>query len=515
MSEHNKTVEPVRFEPASGPAKTQETSQPGPATPARGGSAGTEKWILPALAGLLLVALLVFFWLPSLVDPRPVEIDTSADSGSSGSGTVTARPTPGVEESSPYNDAQLARQRKAAQDVLAQLLEVQFTLEEMGVTQWAEEAFTAAQAQATAADELYRQQEFEAATETYQAALDAMRAIEASIDQVFAENLQAGLGALLSDQAEAAISALELAVLLKPDDPDAQAGLERARKLGPLLELLVAANAAVDADDLDGARGILREATELDPEHAGAAAQLASVERAITRRNFNRAMSAGYRALDDERFDEAERQFKAARAILPSASEPAGAIEQTRTARTQAQIEAWRKRAVAAEEREDWNKAVAAYREILDIDSTVVFARNGLARGNTRVQIDQRIKQALAKPERLADERIYANTQALYRQALTLEQKGPLLKEQLLQLSDLLEKAVIPIPVLLQSDEQTDVTVYKVAHLGTFRRQQLTLKPGVYTAVGVRKGYRDVRKKFTVDHEQQSMTVEIACTEPI
>ena len=110
---------------------------------------------------------------------------------------------------------------------------------------------------------------------------------------------------------------------------------------------------------------------------------------------------------------------------------------------------------------------------------------------------------------------MYADTQALYRQALTLESKGPLLREQLIKLSDLLEKALIPIPVLLQSDEMTDVTVYKVAHLGTFRRQQLELKPGIYTAVGVRKGFRDVRREFTVNHERQGLTIEIACTEPI
>ncbi|MDJ0879617.1 MAG: hypothetical protein QNI86_13455 [Halieaceae bacterium] len=513
MSEHNKKVEPVRFEPASGPAAQREEAPSRAASPARVGSAASEKWIVPALVGLLVVAIGVFFWLPSLVDTSPAELEAAAQAQPSRA--EAGRPGAAVVEASPYNDAQLARQRKEAQDVLEKLLEVQFKLEEHGVTQWAAEDFSAAQAQATAADELYRQQEFEAAIETYQAALEAMQAIEGRIDQVFADSLQAGQAALLSDQAEPAIAALELAILLKPDDPEALAALERARKLEPLLELLLAANAAADDDDLDGARDILKEATSLDPEHAGAAAQLASVERAITRRNFNRAMSAGYQALDDERFDEAERQFKAAQAIMPSASEPSGAIEQTRTARTQAQIEAWRKRAVAAEEREDWSKAVTAYREILDIDSTVVFARNGLARSNGRVQLDQRIKQALAKPERLSDERIYANTQALYRQALTLEQKGPLMKEQLLQLGDLLEKALIPIPVLLQSDEATDVTVYKVAHLGTFRRQQLSLKPGVYTAVGVRKGYRDVRKKFTVDHEQQSLTVEIACTEPI
>ena len=110
---------------------------------------------------------------------------------------------------------------------------------------------------------------------------------------------------------------------------------------------------------------------------------------------------------------------------------------------------------------------------------------------------------------------MYADTRALYQQALGLERKGPLLREQLVQLDRLLELAVVPIPVLLQSDEQTDVTVYKVAHLGTFRRQQLSLKPGVYTAVGVRSGYRDVRKQFRVSPEQDNPIVEIRCTEPI
>ena len=127
----------------------------------------------------------------------------------------------------------------------------------------------------------------------------------------------------------------------------------------------------------------------------------------------------------------------------------------------------------------------------------------------------RRLKEALAKPERLSNDRVYRDTRALYQQALNLDSKGPVLREQLARLDVLLEKAIIPVPVLLQSDEQTDVTVYKVAHLGTFRRHQLTLKPGVYAAVGVRQGYRDVRKEFTVDHDRQSTVVEIACTEPI
>ena len=75
--------------------------------------------------------------------------------------------------------------------------------------------------------------------------------------------------------------------------------------------------------------------------------------------------------------------------------------------------------------------------------------------------------------------------------------------------------AQLPVSVLLHSNEVTDVTVYKVAHLGTFRRQQLSLKPGTYPAVGVRDGYRDVRQKFTIRPSGETPIIEISCTEPI
>ena len=507
MNDRNQKVEPIRFEPASTSAATT-------ADPARPESKGpaperSNTWLLPALGGLVLLVLLVFFWLPSLVDTTEVELEAPSTA------PAASRPRPAVEEASPWSDAQLARERKAAQDILAELLDEQFALEELGVEQWAADDFAAAQALASAGDEQYRQQEFVTATETYQQTLEAMLALKERADTVFQEQLVLGQESLRSDQAEAAVAALELAVLIRPESDEALAALERARNLGPLLELLLEANSKREEGDLEGARDLLEQAAQLDPEHPGAAAQLQGIARDIARRDFNRAMTAGYAALDEARFDEAERQFKTAQSILPAAGEPQSALAQTRTARTQAQIEAFRRRATAAADRENWGQAVAAYQEILDIDDSVVFARSGLAESKSRVQLDRRLKEALAKPERLSNDRVYQDTRALYQYALTLDKKGPLLRQQLAQMDELLQKAVIPIPVLLQSDELTDVTVYKVAHLGTFRRQQLSLKPGIYTAVGVRQGYRDVRKKFTVNHEQQSQVVEIACTEPI
>jgi len=475
MKDHNKKVEPVRFEPAAPPA-VEDESRP----------AVQRNWVVPSLATLLVLALLVFFWLPSQVDTEALEVKAAA--------TTQVRQRAPTEQASPWSDAQLARQRKIAQGVLAELLDQQFTLEELLVEQWAGDEFSAAQTLATTGDEQYRQQHYLEATESYQGGLDAMLAISARVEEVFQQHLQLGLEALASDQAEAAVSALELASTLQPELPQPQLALDRARNLAPLLALLEQAHEASNIGELEQAKALLQQARRLDPQHAGAEVQLRNVERDIARRNFNLAMTAGYQALDDARYDEAERQFLKAQAILPASAETGGALQETRSARTQAQIEAFRQRASAAEQREAWPAAVTAYQEILSIDESVVFARAGLIRSQARARLDKG---------------------RLYQQALALEHKGALLRRQLQQLNELLQVAQLPVSVLLHSDEATDVTVYKVAHLGTFRRQQLSLKPGTYTAVGVRDGYRDVRQKFTISPNGDNPVIEISCTEPI
>jgi hypothetical protein len=54
-----------------------------------------------------------------------------------------------------------------------------------------------------------------------------------------------------------------------------------------------------------------------------------------------------------------------------------------------------------------------------------------------------------------------------------------------------------------------------VAKLGKFDQRELDLRPGNYTAVGSRLGYRDVRVDFVVKYGSKPPSVTIACTETI
>jgi hypothetical protein len=71
------------------------------------------------------------------------------------------------------------------------------------------------------------------------------------------------------------------------------------------------------------------------------------------------------------------------------------------------------------------------------------------------------------------------------------------------------------VQVHLESDEQTDVIVYKVGHLGRFSEHRLTLRPGRYVVVGSRQGYRDVRLELVVVAGQPPGTLAVRCEEKI
>jgi hypothetical protein len=69
--------------------------------------------------------------------------------------------------------------------------------------------------------------------------------------------------------------------------------------------------------------------------------------------------------------------------------------------------------------------------------------------------------------------------------------------------------------VALASDNQTEVTIYRVGKLGIFDRKDMELLPGRYTVVGTRAGFRDVRRELTVLPGREAPVLVIRCEEQI
>ena len=157
MPSHNDPLEPTPFDavkPAPVPNSAHRNTDV--AVPR-----GTPVWVLPALGGLVLLAALVIFWLPNSLEsvksvPAPTTTETEGTAASEQPDTVAGKGSPAAADASPWSDAQAARLRKEAQDMLAQLLELQDTLQARGVEQWAPDAFAGVATLAVNGDTLYK-----------------------------------------------------------------------------------------------------------------------------------------------------------------------------------------------------------------------------------------------------------------------------------------------------------------------------------------------------------------------
>ncbi|MEP1595547.1 MAG: hypothetical protein ABJK20_13260 [Halieaceae bacterium] len=509
MSSHNEQLQPTRFDPAPPPEPTKEESS------AARDEGGAPAWVIPALLGLVVAAAIVVFWLPGKVSAPTVPEPALENTAPATQGTAAKKATPATEEASPWSDAQLAKLRKDAQDVLGELLDVQFRLEERSVGVWAEEAFATAKAAAETGDTQYKERMFIEAKASYEDALAQMLALEAGIPAAFDARIKEARLAIETGDAEAAAAALELAALIEPGDPRLAAMQTRLDNLPALLEQLATATDEEAVGDLAAAEATLRAATGLDPAHQRAASELERVAAAHNQQQFNDAMSDGYTALDESQFNTARKAFRKADSLQPGSTEAASAIQEVAAAETAAKLGRLQRQGSNYENDEKWQEAVKAYTAALDIGGNILFAREGLARSEPRARLHKQFQAAIDEPNRLSDTAVADTTEKLMQQANKLSPKGPVLSRQLSQLDTLLKLANTPIDVTLRSDLETEVIVYKVTRLGRFDQRQLELRPGSYTAVGTRTGYRDVRRNFEISHQNPIGPVTIICTEKI
>jgi hypothetical protein len=170
---------------------------------------------------------------------------------------------------------------------------------------------------------------------------------------------------------------------------------------------------------------------------------------------------------------------------------------------------------LAFERRELWLEAIAQYEAALQTDATLEYAIEGLARSRARRDLEVKILNLLENPRLLFDDAVLNDAQSLRAEAARIDPRGAQLAQQLADLDRLIAAATAPLPVQLVSDGLTNVTVYRVGTLGTFTATQIDLRPGNYTAVGSRNGYRDVRKSFTVLPGRELDPVDVICVEPI
>ncbi|MFD1215157.1 hypothetical protein [Microbulbifer celer] len=464
-----------------------------------------------AIAGGMITALVGVFWvLPNMVEKPNISVKRPATD------TTSAQETSAPKlQKSPYSEAEITQQRRDVQKVLQDILQLQDELTERRVEVWAAEAYFAARTLAEEADGIYRQRKFMQALQQYREALDGLQEIRDSIPDRIEQHLSEGHAALDIGDAEAAHEAFDLVLTISEDHPRGTKGKARAEKLPEVWPLFTDGKVAFEENTLDEALDLLQAALAIDSETRPAKELLPKVKAAILERDYGEAMSAGYAAIAVENFEKAKKDFAKAKQLKPNASDPGIGITQANNGIAQARIDRLFAGAAKYEQQEQWHEAVKNYQKLIEIDTSLVQAITGKARAEARAKLDDRLQELLDDPLTLGQSKRNQYARKVLADARALNTSTPRLQGQIEQLESALTQSLIPITVSFQSDTSTNVTIYHVGRLGNFSEREIALKPGRYTVVGTRQGYRDVRQEIVVDPSQEAPTVTIRCAEKL
>ena len=465
---------------------------------------GVPLWVAYALGGLLLVAAAVlFFALPRFAEER-----------------ASRRPPPErvvQEAEAPRQDMQLLRmQREAADEAMGDMLQDRNYLAALQPSLWSGGAWEQAVAEEEKGDGFYRRREYQEAQGAYGKAAEMLRRLREEAPDIGRGALEEALQAIESGDQAAALAELEKAgILLGATDPEVQSASRRTARLPETMQAVAEARASARDGSLQEQRAAWQAVLGIDPERQSARRELSAVNARIDRQLFNSRMSRGHAALGEGDVEAARAAFEAARKQRPNDSGPVealAALELEERGQRLAQLQA---AAMAGRFAEDWRKAADNYRGMLEIDSNIVAAQRGLAEAEQRARLDDALENTIANARVLNRDDAWQRGKRLLDEAAAIPAPGARLDGQIGRLEQVLAVAATPAPVWLRSDGLTEVTIFHVGRLGNFDSRMLELRPGAYTAVGTRDGYRDVRREFIVAPEGLPEPLILICTDPI
>lgn len=448
------------------------------------------------LAVVLGLGLLGVFWLlPQWVTDRP-----------------EAPPSQSVEDASPVEIDD------AGADGLRALQEVDQawrSLTERSVGLWAPERSRDVSAQLAFAREQLEDGSLSEAMETLDQVQQACVELEERAKAYVEEALADGRRHLEGGRAQAASTSFERALRVDPGASEALKGIKEARSLTEALVFFEKGAGFERSGDLAAAAEMYSKTKAKAPWFADAAWALARVQRDDRDSTYAEVLSEGLLALDSGNWATAEKTLQRAASLRPDAPEVEDALLRLRSSRRLEDIRTLQLAAEDFERREAWREAAATYEKILELAPATVSAEQGRARALERLDLDQKLAGHLAHPDRLSEPGVLNDARALMAKAASLPSKGPRLRTQLGELEVQTLRMSTPVAVEILSDAETEVIVYRVGRLGRFERRVIEVPPGIYTVVGARPGFRDVRLTLEVQPGQSPDPLTVRCKEAL
>ena len=403
------------------------------------------------LVGLSLLLVIVIFVLPLLVqddkEDLPIQITE--------------------EETILILNQEILAQNPIAEALLSELLIKIESLKLQGILFWGMGKWEDVLIMQQEGDSAFIQQQYDVSAERYREALQLLSDMEISIPDVLKNALESGQTSILNGNKDDAIASFEIALAIDGNNLDAKQGLDRALKLDQVLARTQRGKTEFELGSYKLAIELFQDALSIDPNWEPAINGLNQAKKSYADNLFQESLSKGYRSLNDESFDDAKILFEQALSIRPNSKEALQALDELKLKRIPSLTKSLTYKGLIAEVNEEWNQAKGFYEEILVIDPNLEEVKESLNRVESRILLDAEMTSIIARSDAYNDNKVLGQAQALLGTAKSIERIGPKMEESIQKLDSLIRIALIPIDVIFESDQLTEVTIFKVCLLYT------------------------------------------------
>ncbi len=412
-------------------------------------------------------------------------------------------------------DPQIHAHHEEAMQMLEKVLSLTVRAEAANTSQWGEKKYLDALSIKEQADHLFKEQKYIEATTKYDEASSALHRLLAAKMEMFHSFLNQGDLALAEENSKQALEQFTKALAIDPDSHEAEKGFLRATTLPEVARLHKEAIDLENKGNLSAAKENLTQLLALDNEYQAGHTSLNRIQKKIGEITFQKELGNFYAALANNTFAQARTSLMHLKKQGLHKDQIAQAevlLAEKETAHT---IKILREKADKMEAAEKWQEALGIYRQALTIAPEALFANSGQKTALKRIKLDKGLTDIITRPARLQNDAQRESAKNLFLYAQQISPQGPTLKAQIKKVETLITVASTPVSVTLDSDNRTDIVMYHVGKLGHFYQKRLLIKPGKYTVVGKRLGFRDMRKVIDVQPQNAANHFYIQCKEPI
>ena len=319
-----------------------------------------------------------------------------------------------------------------------------------------------------------------------------------------------------ADQIAPAQSAINNALRYLPNALEALQLKERISTMEAVAALIREADIARIENDIGAEIDLLEQAIELDPYRNTLRERRQTLIAKQRQQTLDALLLQTSQALDNKDIKAAQTslmKIKQIDANHPSLSLLTAELKQIQT---QLSYLGLITKAKTSADMDDWQSAENYYRQALGIYPDNKDTRDNLQRAMQINRYIGIITEALAKPERLADEQIAAAMRQIADDSTVSAEYSTQLQRLIVELNGAMARMSKPVSVTVYSDEKTYVSVLGVGVIGKVREYNLKegLKPGRYRFKGERRGYQDKLVEIDIKPNQPA-SIRIICDEPI